>query len=75
MANLEAPRYRTLLSLYTVPSKINYASDNSADNASSGTIVTVDQHKHSPHCSSQNVSFFYSIIEENYYLFEDQYLF
>lgn len=40
-----------------------------------GTIATADQHKHSPPCSSQNVFFSYSTVEESHYLFEDKYLF
>lgn len=40
-----------------------------------GTIATADQHKHSPPCSSQNVFFCYSTVEESHYLFEDKYLF
>lgn len=40
-----------------------------------GTIATADQHKHSSPCSSQNVFFSYSTVEESHYLFEDKYLF
>lgn len=40
-----------------------------------GTIATADQHKHSSPCSSQNVFFSYSTVEESRYLFEDKYLF